>query len=597
MIQGINNIFSKEQIAEAQSLFATLSTEQRFWLSGYLSGLNQSGSFLEEACSQVVNGGSEPQALKENGKLTILYGTHTGNSRLLAEQALQVAQSQGLEAVTVGLQDYKLRKLKEEQNLLVIVSTHGEGEPPTSAEDFYDYIFGKKAPNSENINFAVIGLGDSSYLKFCQTGKDIYQQLSALGANAVHDFIGLDVDYKDNIAEILPVVLSKFTGVNGSSPAFSQKTANVSFVQDKWVEAEVLNKVLLNGRGSDKETYHIEFDIEETGLVYQPGDALEVVTQNKKPFVSEILAFLNIEEKAVVQVENEELSIKEALISKFELTVITVPVLKKYAELANSSKLNQLMSNDDALNAYLFGSDFLDLLKDYPVQLGANDLVSLLRKLTPRLYSISSSYELNPDEVHITVGKVCYHLNDREHVGVCSGYLADSIYEGLRVKIRVKPNPGFKLPSDDKMPVIMVGPGTGIAPFRSFLQEREVKDSEGKNWLFFGDQHFETDFLYQTELLKYKKGGILTRLDVAFSRDQQQKVYVQDRMREKGIELYRWLQEGAYFYVCGDMKRMAKDVKQTLVEIIKTHGKLSDEEAFAYVKALRSSGRLQEDVY
>ncbi|WP_083631213.1 assimilatory sulfite reductase (NADPH) flavoprotein subunit [Labilibacter marinus] len=596
MIKGINNIFTKEQVEQAQQLFTSLSTEQKYWLSGYLSGLNNSGNLLEGIGSgnATVAQGAVPQ---ETVKLTILYGTHTGNSKILAEQALQLASQAGVEAVTQSLGDYKVRKLKEEQNLLVIVSTHGEGDPPASAEDFYAYIFGKKAPKSDNLNFAVIGLGDSSYAKFCQTGKDIYDQLSSLGAKAVHDFIELDVDYKDTIADILPAVVSKFSAVNGVVASSQQAGNGIALASDAWVEAEVLEKVLLNGKGSAKETYHIEFDIEDSGLVYQPGDALEVVAQNGKALVKDILAQLNISEDEYVSVGNESLSIYDALVNKFEITVVTNPVIKKYAEIAQSEALNALISDDEKLQEYLYGADFLDLISSYPAKLDANTLATLLRKLPPRLYSISSSYEYSPEEVHITVGAVRYDLNEREHHGVCSGFLADQIQEGATVKIRVKPNLGFKLPEDDNTAVIMVGPGTGIAPFRSFLQEREAKESEGKNWLFFGDQHFETDFLYQTELLKYRKEGVVSKLDVAFSRDQEEKIYVQDRLNENGEELFKWLNEGAYFYLCGDMKRMAKDVKDALLQIIQKYGNLSDVEAQEYFRNLKSAGRFQEDVY
>ena len=598
MIQGFNNIFSKEQIEQVQKLYTSLSAEQKYWLSGYLAGLNQSGKILEGVATE---NNEQTSVLEEGGnsvKLTIVYGTHTGNSKLLAEQALGIAKDIGIDAHAFNMQDYKLRKIKEEENLLIIVSTHGEGEPPVSAEDFYAYIFGKKVPKKINLNYAVIGLGDSSYAKFCQTGKDIFNQLEKLGANSVHDFVELDVDYKDHIASVLPNVLSKFSN-NSANIIKSVKTESVTtaMVVDEWVEAEVLEKVLLNGKGSAKETYHIELDIEGTGLKYQPGDALEVVAKNNQVLVNDILQKLNISGDSKVKVGNEETNIEEALVDRFELTVVTIPVLKKYAEKAQLSELNELIKDEQKLNEYLYGIDFLDLINDYPSELKVDDVPVILRKLPARLYSISSSYEYNPDEVHITVGAVRYHLNDRDRNGVCSGYLADNIFEGSTVKVRVKPNLGFKLPENKEIPVVMVGPGTGIAPFRSFLQEREANEAVGKNWLFFGDQHFETDFLYQTELLKYRKDGLVDRLDVAFSRDQEEKIYVQHRMNENGEELYKWLNEGAHFYLCGDMKRMAKDVKEALLQILKKYGNLTEEQAQDYFKNLKTTGRFQEDVY
>ncbi|SMO86189.1 sulfite reductase (NADPH) alpha subunit [Saccharicrinis carchari] len=597
MIQGLNNIFTEEQINNAKKLLDSLNTEQRLYLSGYLAGLNQSGA-LSEGFSANINQSNPDKEEVKTTQLTILYGTHTGNSKLLAEQAQGLAQAKGIEVSAISLQEYRVRKLKDETNLLVIVSTHGEGDPPVSAEAFYAYIFGKKAPKSNNLNFAVIGLGDSSYAKFCQTGKDIFKQLNALGGNAVHDFIGLDVDFKDTIADVLPQVVAKFGGSKGNGKAaVSASVVQNDLASDAWVEVEVLEKILLNGKGSDKETYHIELDIEGTGLSYHPGDALEVQAKNNPTLVRDILAKLNIDENDIVDIAGVQMSIKDALTSSFELTVVTAPVIKKYAEKAKSQVLDNLVTNDPMLQDYLYGADFLDVITDYPARLDASELATLLRKLPTRLYSISSSYAYNPDEVHITVGAVRYQLNHREHLGVCSGYLADTINEGDMLIVRVKPNMGFKLPVDNDVRMVMVGPGTGIAPFRSFLQEREAKDAGGKNWLFFGDQHFETDFLYQTELLNYRKKGVVAKLDVAFSRDQQEKVYVQDRMRENGEELYRWLNEGAHFYLCGDMKRMAKDVKETLLHIVKKYGQLTDEQALEYFTNLKLKGRFQEDVY
>ena len=419
-----------------------------------------------------------------------------------------------------------------------------------------------------------------------------------MGAKAVHEMIELDVDYKDSIADILPNLVVKFCGVKGNSKADVQTALEPSAVTtDQWVEAEVLEKILLNGTGSAKETYHIELDIEGSGLQYLPGDALEVMAKNNSVLVKQVLAKLNIDENSGVTVGDTALTIKEALISKFELTVLTNPVIKKYAEKAANKQLDELIADDPKLQTYLYGADFLDVINDFPAQLDADALVTLLRKLPTRLYSISSSYAYNPDEVHITVGAVRYQRNNRQHHGVCSGYLADTINVGDMLMVRVKSNVSFKLPTDNNVRIVMVGPGTGIAPFRSFLQEREALDAGGKNWLFFGDQHFETDFLYQTELLAYRKNGVVDKLDVAFSRDQEEKVYVQDRMRENGEELYNWLNEGGHFYVCGDMKKMAKDVKDTLLQIIKTYGNLTDEDAQAYFKNLKSTGRFQEDVY
>ncbi|WP_282037074.1 assimilatory sulfite reductase (NADPH) flavoprotein subunit [Saccharicrinis aurantiacus] len=599
MIQSLQNIFSPEQVKQAQELFASLSAEQRIWASGYLAGLNQSGELLGQS---LVNGSSNGAATVETNvqapaKLTILYGTHTGNSKLLALQAQEQAEAAGVQVQLSDIQKYKNRNLKEEENLLVIVSTHGEGDPPVSVEDFYAYIHGKKAPKLSALNFAVLALGDSSYINFCKTGRDIYEQLTKLGGKGIYDIVELDVDFQDAAAVAIPSIVEKFAGQNGqaavSAPTAKATSANKA---NEWVEAEVLEKVLLNGRGSAKETYHIEIDIEETGIVYEAGDALEITAKNSAALVADILEQLAIGASTVVQVEGKDVAIQEALINQFELTVVTLPVLKKYADLASNDSLNAIVADEEKIGEFLYGLDFLDLIKDYPVKLEAQALVDLLRKLPARLYSISSSYAYNPDEVHVTVGAVRFVNKGRERNGVCSSFLADQIHPGENVWVRVRKNESFRLPANESN-VIMVGPGTGIAPFRAFLQERETQEAEGKNWLFFGDQHFESDFLYQTELLQYRADGLLQKIDVAFSRDQEEKVYVQDRLRENGAEVFQWLDNGGYFYLCGDKDRMAKDVKKALVQIIEEHGKISTREAADYLKKLRADGYFREDVY
>ncbi len=589
-MKSYRDIFSNEQIQQAQQLLKSLNAEQSAWLSGYISGLQQQGEFFNADLSDSKK--------EENNSisLTVLYGSHTGNSKLIADSAVQYAQAQGVEAKLCNMQDYKTRQFKDETNVLIVVSTHGEGEPPVAAEDFYDYLFGKKEADCTGKNVSVIALGDSSYTYFCKTGNDIYHQLIKLGAHSVYDLLLLDVDFQDEVTTHLPKIIEQFALLGGKTKSTNNISKPLVSLQNEWTEAEVLNKVLLNGRGSEKETYHIELDIEGSGVSYQPGDALEVTSVNKRNLVSNILEKLQIDPNAPVKIGENTKAISESLLADYELTVVTLPVIKKYAELAKSEALDSLLNDADSLNDYLYQSDFLDLITDFPMALQAQQLVDILRKLSPRLYSISSSYALNPDEVHITVGAVRYEAKGRKRDGVCSGYLADNVHEGDTLLIRVKSNPSFKLPEKDTA-VIMVGPGTGIAPFRSFLQEREAQNSEAKNWLFFGDQYFQSDFLYQTELLKYREEGIISELDVAFSRDQEEKIYVQHRMDEKGEELYKWLSEGAHFYICGDQKRMAKDVKNTLVSIVQKYGNLNAEEAEAYVKQLRSAGRLQEDVY
>ncbi len=602
MIEAINKIFSKEQVQQAQHLLNSLSLEQKFWLSGYLTGVNQSGGLLGEDIAvkndQVERLVDIQQHAGNQPEITVLFGTHTGNSRLIAENAAEQLKDAGAKVNLVSMPDYNSRKLKEESNLLVVVSTHGEGEPPISAEDFYSYIFGKKAPKLDHLNFGIIGLGDSSYINFCKTGNDIHKQLVQLGAKSVHDIIELDIDFKDHIGAIIPKIVTQFSNGSSAKDAVNKSVnTEVKANADQWVEVEVLDKVLLNGRGSNKATYHIELDIEDSGISYEPGDALEVISKNNPVLVDGILNKLGFDPEAKLQLQDVEWSLKDALIAYYEITVVTPPVIKKYAEIAQNSKLSKLIDNPEELKKYLYGSDFLDLINDYPVELTIEDFQNILRKLPARLYSISSSFQYNPDEVHITVGAVKYNLNDREHQGVCSGFLAEEVQVGDELLVRIKKNEGFRLPEDHDAKVIMVGPGTGIAPFRAFLQEREALKAKGENWIFFGDQHFESDFLYQAELLKYRKNGLLKEISVAFSRDQEEKIYVQHRLRENGAQIYQWIKEGAYFYLCGDMNRMAKDVKKELVNIIAEHGNISVREAADYFKEVKSSRRFQEDVY
>ncbi len=600
MFQALNTIFTEDQISQAKKLYASLSDQQKVWLSGYLAGFNNSGVFLGEGLSNENTEGAvttTSQKVSSTKELTILYGTHTGNAELIGKQVKTLAEKQGLQVKLVAMPDYKSRKLKSEQNLLVIVSTHGDGEPPASAEDFYNYLYDKKAPRNIPANYAVIALGDSSYFQFCKTGKDIDDQLGELGGKRVHSIVELDVDFKDRLSEVLPGIVNVFLFGDNTPSENREPLIESALDPDEWVEVEVLDKILLNGKGSEKETYHIELDIEDTGIEYQPGDALEIKPKNSLSLVNQILQELDLASDLSVEFEGERILLQDCLLKNFELTVVSPIVIRKYAEVAKNQDLDKLIADEGALREYLYGSDFLDLIKQYPTALSPLDLVSLLRKLPARLYSISSSYNYNPDEVHITVGAVRYELNEREHNGVCSGFLADQIQVGHNVWIRVKKNEGFRLPEQNDAKVIMIGPGTGVAPFRSFLQEREMADSTGDNWLFFGDQHFETDFLYQREFLKYRNDGVLKEISVAFSRDQEEKVYVQHQLQKHGEEVYKWLNEGAYIYLCGDKDKMAKDVKKELVNIFEKHGKLSTEEAEGLIKELRTKKRFQEDVY
>ncbi|MFP4157141.1 MAG: assimilatory sulfite reductase (NADPH) flavoprotein subunit [Opitutales bacterium] len=593
----------RSQVETLNQLLSGLKSDQLIWLEGFISGMRAgSGAPAVEAAL--------PQATPE---LTVLYGTESGNSESLAEEAAKAAKQYGFKARAVNMADLQISKLKGIQNLLVIVSTWGEGDPPETAVDFYEAFMSEAAPKLEDTRYSVLALGDTSYEHFCKMGKDFDSRLEALGARRVADRVDCDVDFDEEFAswhvKALRALeeLSQASAEAPSAPAAAAPATAaapapaaqpVKYSRKNPFPAALNERVLLNGAGSAKETIHLEFDLEGSGLDYTTGDALAVIPHNAEDVVDGILQATGLEADAPVNLKTGEFSLREALTSQLDITTLTKPVLNRYNELAQSPELDATINDKTKLAEYILGRDVIDLVQDFPSkELTADALTAMLRKLPPRLYSIASSPKAHPGEVHLTVGVVRYDANGRPRKGVCSTYLADRIGEGDKVEVFVTPNKNFRLPADPDRPIIMIGPGTGIAPFRAFVEERQATGAKGRNWLFFGDQHYLTDFLYQTEWQGYLKDGILNKLDVAFSRDQKQKVYVQDRMRDKAAELYAWLEEGANFYVCGDALRMAHDVDQALHDIVMQEGKLSKEAAADYVKKLKSDKRYLRDVY
>lgn len=577
-----------------QQFIASLSPEQIAWAGGYLSGLVAKGQGSVETIAAIAGGAD----------ITILVGSQTGNSEALAEQAYHLAASRGLSAVIKKMGDYKLPQLKTEKNLLIIVSTHGEGEPPDNAKAVYEYLFSKRAPSLKQIHFAVLGLGDSSYEFFCKMGVDFDRRLEELGATRLYPRVDCDVDYESAAEAWMNAVLSELA-IRGQailhSPGLSwpplASATHSTYSRKNPFPAVLLEDIILNGRGSAKETHHLELSLEGSGLSYEPGDAIGIYPSNAPDVVDDLLQTLQFSGEEPINIEGKEHSLCEALFRHYEATIITRPVLQKYAALAKNIQLDRLLedSSRKELNDYLYGREIIDLVSDFPAgDLSPQAFVECLRKLPPRLYSIASSLKQHPNEVHITAVAVRYQTYGRNRKGVCSTYLADRINEDTTIPVYIDHNNNFKLPTDPSTPIIMIGPGTGIAPFRAFIEEREAVGATGKSWLFFGDQHFMTDFLYQTEWLGYLKSGVLTRMNVAFSRDQEQKVYVQHLMAEHGRELYAWLQEGAHLYVCGDEKRMAHDVHNALLKIVASESGLSAED---YVAALQKEKRYQRDVY
>ena len=499
--------------------------------------------------------------------------------------------------------DINPAKLKGIENLLVIVSTWGEGDPPENSVDFVSTLMSDKAPQLTGTRFSVLSLGDTSYEHFCKTGIDVDARLEALGAQRIYDRKDCDVDFDDDYAAWSTGALAALSALVTIAPAASPSsaapvTATVKYSRKNPFPSELNERVLLNGRGSAKETIHLEFNLEGSGLTYEAGDALAVIPHNAQDVVDAILGATQLDGSSTVTLKDGECSLGDALTRKLDATAISLPVLKRYNEIAQDDKLAALITNKEALKEYTWGREIIDVLTDFPAKsITADQLAGTMRKLPPRLYSIASSPKAHPGEVHLTVGVVRYDSNGRERKGVCSTYLADRIKEGNAIDVFVTANKHFKVPANPDAPLIMVGPGTGIAPFRAFIEERQATGAKGKNWLIFGDQHYLTDFLYQTEWQNYLGDGVLTKLDVAFSRDQAEKVYVQDRMRENGNELYTWLEEGASFCVCGDASRMAHDVDQALHDIIAQEGNMSEAAAADYVKQLKADKRYVRDVY
>jgi sulfite reductase (NADPH) flavoprotein alpha-component len=597
-LQVLNSPFTQEQVELLNRLLPTLSETQKVWLSGYLAG-SQQGT----ASAQLAQLPTENQ--KVSKEVTILYGSQTGNSRGLAKKSAQTLEANGYLVTVSAMSDFKPNNLKKLQNLLIIASTHGEGDPPDNAISFHEFLYSKRAPKLEDLHFSVLALGDSSYEFFCQTGKDFDTRLEELGGTRLYPRFDCDVDFDEPAAEWLEGVVASLGEAAGATQAQSQTVVNASvesaYSRTNPFKAEVLENINLNGRGSNKETHHLEISLEGSGLIFEPGDALGVYPDNDPELVDLLIKELNFnpEEKVTVK-QGDVRTLREALLSYYEITVLTKPLLQKAAELTGNQDLQELLApgKEEEVKAYIHGRDLIDLVHDYtPWNVTAQEFVSILRKIPGRLYSIASSLAANPDEVHLTIGAVRYEANGRSRNGVCSTLVADRINAGDLLNVYVQQNENFKLPQNAATPIIMIGPGTGVAPFRSFMQEREETGAEGKSWMFFGDQHFVTDFLYQVEWQKWLQNGTLTKMDVAFSRDTDQKVYVQHRMLENSKELFQWLQEGAAVYICGDEKHMAHDVHQTLIDIIEKEGNMSRAEAEAYLADMQQQKRYQRDVY
>ena len=586
-----------EQLARLQTAVDDFSTHQLAWLSGYLWGMVNQNTVTSTPVSAPV-----PQ----DETITIISASQTGNARRLSEQLREKLLSEKLNVNLVNAGDYKFKQIAQEKILVIVASTQGEGEPAEEAVALYKYLHSKKAPSLNETAYAVFALGDSSYEKFCQAGKDFDTQLAQLGAKPLLARIDADVEYQaiaDAWIEELSQLLKARVPTQSTHQLVAAQVGSVDEIHSSpYTKTSPLTASLsvnqkITGRGSLKDVRHIEIDLGDSGLRYQPGDALGVWFDNDPALVEELIGLLWLTGDEKVQVAEQSYTLRDALTHHLELTQNSPLIVEKYANLSKDETLLGLISDKQALLHYAQNTPIVDMVRQAAAQPTAQEFVELLRPLTPRLYSIASSQAETEDEVHITVGVVRYDIDGRARTGGASGFLADRLKEGDELRIFIEHNDNFRLPADSTKPVIMIGPGTGIAPFRAFMQQRDNEEATGKNWLFFGNPHFVEDFLYQVEWQRYVKEGLLTNISLAWSREQAQKVYVQDKLREQGEEVWHWIEEGAHIYVCGDANHMARDVEQALLEIISQYGNMDSESADEFLSELRVERRYQRDVY
>lgn len=587
-----NAPFTAEDIEYLNKLVGRSTPIQRSWLSGFLAGLD---------AAQVGSGAQVAQAApstRPRVPLTLLYGSESGNAEALAFKAKKAAAKLNCDAKVLDMADADVATLAKSKNLIVYISTWGEGDPPQRAADFYTSLMSDAAPRLDGVNFAVLALGDTAYVNFCETGKRIDARLEALGAKRIADRVDLDLDYAKSAEAWTTATLGRF------QPAEPQGTATVVHVDFKTAghdeepseplytaenpcEAEISSLIDLNGTGSTRETWHIELATEAEGFAYEPGAAIGVVPENDPQLAADLLA-------AVGLASDGELALK--LARDYDITTLSRATVDAYAKLTGRTDVAALLEGD-ALARFTIDRQLVDLFETYRETLSAEQLFKLLRPLPGRLYSVASSLKAHPGEAHLLVGAVRWTSHGRERKGVASTYFADRRRMGDRVRIYVKPNRHFALPADPSRPIIMIGAGTGVAPYRGFVEERVETGATGRSWLFFGERNFTNDFLYQLEWQEHLASGALSRIDVAFSRDQPEKVYVQHRIWERRGEIRDWLADGAHLYVCGDEKGMAKDVDQTLARILAEGEGGAEESGRAKLKELAKAGRYQRDVY
>lgn len=588
--------------AELSAQLSALSPTQLAWLSGYcwaqsqgVSGAAAEPTILQAAVSAVSR------------RVLVLSASQTGNARSVAESLHAKLQAAGVEARLSSAGDFKSKTLPDEDIVLLVTSTQGEGEPPEEALPLYKFIYGKKKPDLSKLTFTVLGLGDSSYPNFCQAGKDFDAKFAELGAGRLNDLGICDLEFQANADAWVAAVVPKVAELTAQAASPSATTAahspatpssGTAYTKENPYTATLSVRQKITSRTAEKDVEHIEIDLSGSDLRYQAGDALGVWPLNAADLVQEILDLNQLTGSEAVQLsDGRETDIRTALTESADITQNTPAFVQQYAELTNNEALKTIAADKAQLDAYLAATPPVGVFAAYPHPLDAQTLYSLFRPQTPRLYSIASAQDEVGEEVHLTIGVVRFNHHDHTYTGAASGYLGERLEEGSEVRVFVEPNPNFRLPQNGDTPIIMIGAGTGVAPFRSFMQQRAANGDSGKNWLFFGNQRLADDFLYQLEWSDWRKDGLLTRADLAWSRQGEHKVYVQHKIAERAAEVWNWLQQGAHIYVCGDATCMARDVENALIEVIETQGKLSRDEAEDYLNDLREDKRYQRDVY
>lgn len=561
-------MLANSKIKIVQDLVADLTKEELIWLNGYLAGI----------VSADVKNEKQTSATTSVSKITIAYGTETGNAKRLASNFAAKAKKNGLQAKLVALDQYRLTDLAKEEWFFTIISTQGEGEPPAAAKKFYDHLH-QNSVSLSSLKYGVLALGDTAYPLFCKAGEDVDLQLQKLGATRILPLQKLDTDYEADADQWFNSLLSS---LHNTQARPVQTVAAVKKSSRQLYQGTVLANINLNAKGSNKETYHIEIAADD--VAFQPGDALGVIAQNDAEVVSKIISLSGVDEGKLISYKNEEHNIADVLSNKLSIFYLSERVVKKYSEIVQQEIPETRI-------------DLLDLLRIYPVINEGQfvNVLQILEPITPRLYSIASSPLAHEGEVHLTVAKNSFNYNGQIKNGLCSNYLS-RLKEGEAFEFYIHKNHLFKLPSNDK-DIIMIGPGTGVAPFRSFIAERDALGAEGRSWLFFGDQHFTTDFLYQTEWQNWLQTGSLTKMNVAFSRDQEEKNYVQHKLLQHAKEVFEWIENGAYLYICGTKDPMSVDVENTLLQIFKEQKNLSGDEAVQYLENIKEAGRYVKDVY